>query len=371
MTILHIDNSPAVTGAFKALMSWCMDNPQWRHIWVLPAGSAVKEEAGRHFKVYELPFTELGRSVPRLLRYLPALWRNGRALKRIILQEQPDLIHINDLYNLVPYAARKMGRFKIPIVVHARMLKSSFPARIYSFWKKWHLAHADGIVAVSKAVWHDWDDNNRVHVIYDPITVREQHAPYQFLLQEGRPFRFLYLANYIPGKGQEDALDAIKLVKETGEGGFTVDFYGDIMGLEKNAAYKKELEAYAVTNGLKDITAFHGPVQDVEETMKQYDALLHFSHAESFGMICYEALYYGLPVVSSKCGGPEEMIADGATGYLLPLRDTRAYATAIQKLITHPIIAKEFSGKSKVYLDASIVTAGSSLGHFFESCMKK
>ena len=67
--------------------------------------------------------------------------------------------------------------------------------------------------------------------------------------------------------------------------------------------------------------------------MKDYDAVLHFSHSESFGMVCYEALYYGLPVISADCGGPAEMMVPGVSGILLPVGDVAGFAAAMERLI--------------------------------------
>jgi len=345
-TLLHIDNSPAITGGYKALLSWCLQNPQWQHIWILPKGSFVSAETSRYFKVYELPMVEIGKSPTKLVSYLPMLWYNGRKLQAILKKEQPNLIHTNDLNNLLPYAVKR----QVPFIVHARRLQRSFPVPLYNFWKQWHLKRADGIVAVSQAVKKDWNNDERVTVIYDPITIHEQYPPYHFYKQEEQPFRFLYLSNYIQGKGQDDALKAIAMLQDKGVTNFKVDFYGGTMGLEKNVTYKKNLEAFVNENKLDDIVTFHGLVQDVEQVMKQYHALLHFSHAESFGMVCYEALYYRLPVISSDCGGPAEMIDNGRSGILLPLKDIAAYADAMESFIVNPEIPHNLSLAAHDYL---------------------
>lgn len=341
--ILHVDNSPSVTGAYKALLSWCLSAPEFEHVWVLPEGSSVVAEARRHFTVYTLPFAEIGKSPSKLLLYLPALWRNGKNLAAIIQKEQPAILHANDLYNLTPYAAKRMSGLNLPVVVHARMLRRSFPGPVYDWWKGIHLKRAARIIAVSEAIKRDWNDNSRVAVIYDPIIVSERLPEYTFQKAAGEPFRFLYLANYIQGKGQDDALKAIGLLHEQGIKNFTVDFYGGTMGLEKNAAYKKMLEETIAGKGLEQIVHIEDAVTDVEATMKQYDALLHFSHSESFGMVCYEGLYYGLPVISSDCGGPAEMIEPGTSGMLLPVGDVTGFAGAMRNFIQQPALCAAMS----------------------------
>lgn len=348
--ILHIDNSTAITGAYKALLSWCLSVPEYRHIWVLPEGSAVVAEVRQHFTVYTLPFVEIGRSPGKLLKYLPALFANGFRLKKIIQKEQPQLLHVNDLYNLVPYAARFLSKHNLPIVVHARMLRRSFPSRIYDFWKRWHLKRASGILAVSEAIKKDWDQDPRVEVIYDPILITEKNPPYHFRPTVGERFRFIYLANYIRGKGQEDALEAIRLLKEKGITNFQVDFYGGTMGLDKNETYRQELQAYIKQHSLEAVALLNGATTDVETTLKTGDAALHFSHSESFGMVCYEALYYGLPVISSDCGGPAEMIMPGISGILLPVGDTTGFADAMEKLMGSIEYCNSLSQNAAVFI---------------------
>lgn len=330
--ILHVENALYVTGAYKALLSFCRAYPA-RHIWILPKGSTVVSEIQKEFKVYELPFVEISRSPARLIKYLPALWMNAQRLKKIIDTETPDLIHINDLYNLVPYIAQSRAKKKLPVFIHARMLQKSFPAPIYQFWVRWHLRRADAIVAVSQAVKADWGHRAEVEVIYDPIEVKERLPPYRFTSLPPQPFRFLYLANYIPGKGQGDALQAVKMLRDKGIINFKVGFYGGTMGLQSNKEYKDSLQAFVALNKLEAFAEINAAVTDVEAVMKAHHAVLHFSHSESFGMVCYEALYYGLPVISSDCGGPAEMMEPDVSGILLPVGDINGFAAAMQRLM--------------------------------------
>ncbi len=57
--------------------------------------------------------------------------------------------------------------------------------------------------------------------------------------------------------------------------------------------------------------------EEVLKALPQYDCLLVNSHFETFSMITAEALLSGVPVISSKCGGPEQFIEHGVNGYLI------------------------------------------------------
>jgi glycosyltransferase involved in cell wall biosynthesis len=63
-------------------------------------------------------------------------------------------------------------------------------------------------------------------------------------------------------------------------------------------------------------------------TIAQADALICFSHYETFGITCAEALCMGVPVIYTPCGGPEEYIQKHM-GIEVPLQDESALTQAI------------------------------------------
>jgi L-malate glycosyltransferase len=344
-TIVHIENAEIVTGSYKALLSMCEGMPEYRHVWVVPTGSAVVPHVKDLYTVYELPFVELGRSPKKIVLYIPMLAINALRLRRILVIEDAAIVHANDLYNLACYAA-KLG-LRLPVVVHARLLRRSFPRLVYDIWVRIHLRLASRIVAVSEAVKRDWGCHPEVKVIYDVSAPKEACAPYEFAAPEGsQPFRFVYLANYVPLKGQDDALRAIGIAAGKSTRPFTVDFVGEA-STAKSKEYLKGLKAFAQEAGLGSVVRFLGATSDVEATLKRYHAALHLSHTESFGMVCFEAGYFGLPVISTACGGPEEIIDDEHSGLLVPVGDASAGARAILSLIEDPSFAAKLSKNAR------------------------
>jgi len=57
---------------------------------------------------------------------------------------------------------------------------------------------------------------------------------------------------------------------------------------------------------------------------------------ESFGLTAIEALAVETPVVSTRCGGPSEVIRDGVDGRLVPVGDAESMARAIDEMLQDP-----------------------------------
>ena len=57
---------------------------------------------------------------------------------------------------------------------------------------------------------------------------------------------------------------------------------------------------------------------------------------EAYGMAFLEAQAAGVPVVAGRTGGVPAVVADGGTGFLTPIGDAQAFASAVARLLDHP-----------------------------------
>ena len=79
---------------------------------------------------------------------------------------------------------------------------------------------------------------------------------------------------------------------------------------------------------------FAGEKMDLTRWIGALDLLIHPSWSESFGRVIVEALAREVPVVAARSGGAEEIMANGETGFLVPVEDPEALAGAAIRMIS-------------------------------------
>ncbi|MGX1101478.1 glycosyltransferase involved in cell wall biosynthesis [Amorphus sp. MBR-141] len=72
--------------------------------------------------------------------------------------------------------------------------------------------------------------------------------------------------------------------------------------------------------------------EQVRVEMARADAFLLSSRYETFSMVLIEAVAMGLPLVATRCGGPEDIVTD-ERGILVPNDDVLAYAEAMRNIV--------------------------------------
>ena len=71
------------------------------------------------------------------------------------------------------------------------------------------------------------------------------------------------------------------------------------------------------------------------------------SNEEGFGLVIAEAMACGLPVVATRCGGPEVLIEENENGYLIPVNDSEKMAEKICHLLESPERRRQFGVKAR------------------------
>ena len=100
---------------------------------------------------------------------------------------------------------------------------------------------------------------------------------------------------------------------------------------------KQEYEKLVAELKVEDTVEFGGYVinSELPKIYNQFNVAVFLSvlNSESFGVAAVEAMSCECPVIVSDADGFTEVVKDGQTGFIVPKRDARAAAEAIQKYI--------------------------------------
>lgn len=154
----------------------------------------------------------------------------------------------------------------------------------------------------------------KVHVVPNAVAVEAIPA-------RPRPVtalrRWLYVGRLLPHKGVDRLLEVFAVCARE-DPALRLTLLGDGPGAPQLAARAAEL-------GVRGRVRLAGPVShdQVAQQLHEHDVLVHLSEIETFGMTVVEAVAAGLPVLVTRCGGPEETLQgiEQAAGATVPVGD--------------------------------------------------
>ncbi|HEX6900076.1 MAG TPA: glycosyltransferase family 4 protein [Thermoanaerobaculia bacterium] len=270
------------------------------------------------------------------------------ALAGLLARERIDLVHTHFIVTLE--GALAAARLGLPHVWHSRgFFGGGFPPAYLDdtrfFFSVVDLL-ADALVCVSRGVEEQAATVCRLagrHVIYDGFDLEAFLArPVEdrgaLLARYGIPETARVVAS-LGGiqrrKGQLDLVEAAApLVRDF------PDLVFALAGEAGDAEYLAALKARIQELGLADHFRFVGFEPNVRNLFSISEALVHPSHSEGFGLAILEAMAAGLPVAATRCGGPEEIVEEGVSGFLAPVGNPRELGTALRRLLTDPDAAR-------------------------------
>lgn len=88
---------------------------------------------------------------------------------------------------------------------------------------------------------------------------------------------------------------------------------------------------------------FLGMRSDVDDLYRGFDVYVLASHREGFPRSAMEAAAAGLPIVATNIRGCRQVVDDGVSGLLVPLRDPAALAEAITSIASDDALRREMS----------------------------
>lgn len=126
---------------------------------------------------------------------------------------------------------------------------------------------------------------------------------------------------------------------------FVIEAFSQIADLVQNARvmipgpftpHTEKLMALTAQLGIEHRVLFLGQISetDLQRLYREAAVYCYPAPEEDFGMGVIEAMAWGVPVVAWNHGGPTVTVVHGHTGYLAERNQVRAYAEAMQVLLT-------------------------------------
>lgn len=143
-------------------------------------------------------------------------------------------------------------------------------------------------------------------------------------------------------KGHADILDAVPAVLQRFPDAHFV-FAGD-------GAQTANLKARIEAEGLVGRVHLLGLRRDVTNVLASLDVFVLPTHQEALGTAFIEAGAMGLPTVATNVDGVPEVVQDGRTGLLVPVRDGKAIAEAICRLLGDPIYRQSMGANAAEFV---------------------
>jgi glycosyltransferase involved in cell wall biosynthesis len=104
-----------------------------------------------------------------------------------------------------------------------------------------------------------------------------------------------------------------------------------VIGDTRSGTLIDELLELRATLRLDDAVRFLGFRDDVVSLLGASDVFALSSDQEGFSLATVQAMASGVPVVATRCGGPEEIVTHERDGLLVPVADATALAGAIER----------------------------------------
>jgi glycosyltransferase involved in cell wall biosynthesis len=258
----------------------------------------------------------------------------AKKLRFICRDEKVTVIHAHDshAHSAAVLSSSVFGN-KTPVVLSRRV---DFPVS-QNLFSKWKYNHSiiKKILCVSEKIreitGRDIGDKNKLIVIYDGIDLSKFNpGKRKFLLlhEWGLSKEVQLVGNASALAGHKDYftfVDTAEIVMQK-----KPDVRFAIIGQGPD---QKSIEEYIERKNLRDKIFFAGFRDNIAELLPELDVFLMTSITEGLGSILLDAFASGVPVVATCAGGIPEIVSDGQTGLLAPVKDAAKLAQQVCLLL--------------------------------------
>ena len=273
-------------------------------------------------KVYAINLP--GGRIPKgILRKMSMLGLN--ILYKVISKEQgkPNVMHAH--FAGIGYITSKLKeKTDIPFVMTehlSTMMKPEIDRRLFETAKQAY-GNADILITVSPALKNVIKKRFNKNAIYIPNIVDTELFSVS-PVKKDNIFRFVSVGGLKTIKRMHLTIEAfINAFKDNERVTLTIFGEGPERASLENLIRKHNVSDKVRLMGLQSR-------EDISKYLKESDCFVLASQAETFGVAYIEALASGVPVIATKCGGPESFVND-KNGIIIPVDDMDVLAEAMK-----------------------------------------
>jgi colanic acid/amylovoran biosynthesis glycosyltransferase len=242
---------------------------------------------------------------------------------------QPDVVHLQWVSHISLFEEhlnKKQFKFILSQRGYQTNVRPFVNSENFNYLQKW-LPKFDGFHSVSKAISKVGDQiynspNKIDQVVYTGLDLSKFN--YQTRVVKNGILQIISVGRPHWKKGYDYALKACAKLDQQG-----IDFKYTIIG----AAGDEELLFLVDDLDLQDNVTLTDklPQTRVFELMQTSDLFLLPSLEEGIANVAVEAMALGTPVISTDCGGMQELITDAEEGWIVTARDPEAMSVQILK----------------------------------------
>jgi len=266
-------------------------------------------------------------------------------LKRVIREEHPDILHSHYVTSYSLIAALSGFHPHVESVWGSDVYIYPKKSLLHKMLVKYTLNKADKILSTSHIMAEETRKYTNMEIEITPFGVDTALFCRKGPQPQGE-FVIGSVKSLAPNYGNEYIIRAFHLITINNP---TLDCSLELAGKGPD---KEKLERLASELGISGKVKFRGfiPNHELPEFFQRCSMALYMSNSESFGVSAIEAMACECPVVTSDADGFKEVMEEGKTGFIVPKRDYRSAAEAIQKIIDDPQLAAKMgkAGRERV-----------------------
>ncbi len=249
---------------------------------------------------------------------------------------RPDIIHAHSMLPGGCFARTMSSELDIPYVLteHSTVHVKHFNSRFLNEKFKAVATGSSSNFAVSEPFASLLNRKYGGGWSYLPNMVADRFLSLPLREDQGGSFSIVSVGNLFERKRMDLVIEALSIVRQRG-----IDGHLTIIG---DGPERAGLERLVEKLDLRPFVEFSGKiaVQDMPEAMSEGDLLVSASDVETFGVTLVEALALGMPVVATRSGGPESIVAP-EVGMLVNRDDSAELADAITRMFDNRVHYKK------------------------------